>query len=189
MADKSPNLTFTEFYWENVQVSPLKSSNLRRNGVIFPLSIASSSSGKRALRCTWSNYSSSLRRDLTEEKDEKIVPNQCIWTLVEENEWPNELKDISTILPVAARTNFEEMDLLAYSYGGCNHFEHCNSVQYLLGHFQGLGSHEPQVQKLHGACDDEYENDDDGKWRRRRRNDGNGSDSGLFGSDSDRSKV
>lgn len=114
---------------------------------------------------------------------------QCIWTLVEENEWPNELKDISTILPVAARTNFVEMDLLAYGYGGCNHFEHCNSVQYLLGHFQGLGSHEPQVQKLHGACDDEYENDDDGKWRRRRRNDGNGSDSGLFGSDSDRSKV
>ncbi|KAH0902304.1 hypothetical protein HID58_041807 [Brassica napus] len=164
MADKSPNLTFTEFYWENVQVSPLKSSNLRRNGISN----------------SW---------DLTEEKDEKIVPNQCIWTLVEENEWPNELKDISTILPVAARTNFEEMDLLAYSYGGCNHFEHCNSVQYLLGHFQGLGSHEPQVQKLHGACDDEYENDDDGKWRRRRRNDGNGSDSGLFGSDSDRSKV
>ncbi|KAF3532487.1 hypothetical protein DY000_02038387 [Brassica cretica] len=164
MADKSQDLTFTEFYWENVQVPPLKSSNLRRNGISN----------------SW---------DLTEEKDEKIVPNQCMWTLVEENEWPNELKDISTILPVAARINFEEMDLLAYGYGGCNHFEHCNSVQYLLGHFQGLGSHEPQVQKLHGAWDDEYENDDDGKWRRRRRNDGNGSDSGLFGSDSDRSEV
>ncbi|KAH0863284.1 LOW QUALITY PROTEIN: hypothetical protein HID58_080495, partial [Brassica napus] len=43
--------------------------------------------------------SSSLRRDMTEEKDEKIVPN--LWTLVEDNEInerPNELKYLSTML-------------------------------------------------------------------------------------------
>ncbi|KAL0655353.1 hypothetical protein Bca4012_075937 [Brassica carinata] len=149
--------------------------------------------------------SSSLRRDMTEEKDEKIVPNlkhlqrilhhSLIWTLVEDNEInerPNELKYLSTMLVVAARTKFEEMDLLAYGFGGCNHFEPRNSVHYLLGHFQGLGSHELQLQQLQGgAWDDEYENDDDDyaeKWRRR-GNDGNGSVTGSFGSGSERSKF
>ncbi|CAG7884914.1 unnamed protein product [Brassica rapa] len=102
---------------------------------------------------------------------------------------PNELKYLSTMLVVAARTNFEEMDLLAYCFGGCNHFEHHNSFQYLLGNFQGLGSHGPQLQG--GAWDDEYENDDDDyaeKWTRR-GNDGNWSASGSFGLGSDRSKV
>ena len=120
---------------------------------------------------------------------------QCVWTLVEDNEnneRPNELKYLSTMLVVAARTKFEEMDLLAYGFVGCNHFEPRNSVHYLLGHFQGLGSHEPQLQQLQGgAWDDEYENDDDDyaeKWRRR-GNDGNGSASGSFGSGSERSKV
>ncbi|XP_056863781.1 phosphate transporter PHO1 homolog 8-like [Raphanus sativus] len=115
---------------------------------------------------------------------------QCIWMLVEENEnneWPNELKYLCTMLVIAARTNFEEMDLLAYGFDGCNHFEHRNSVPYLLGHFQGLGSHEPQVEQLQGgAWDDEYENDDDDyaeKWRRR-GNDGNRSASRSFGSGS-----
>nr|VDD20576.1 unnamed protein product [Brassica oleracea] len=168
--------------------------------------MASSSSGKRASRRTRSNYSSSLRRDTTEEKDEKIVPNLviifsqsplliCVWTLLEDNEnneRPNELKYLSTMLVVAARTKFEEMDLLAYGFGGCNHFEPRNSVHYLLGHFQGLGSHEPQLQQLQGgAWDDEYENDDDDyaeKWRRR-GNDGNGSATGSFGSGSERSKF
>ncbi|KAF3495589.1 hypothetical protein DY000_02054205 [Brassica cretica] len=84
---------------------------------LFPTDMASSSSGKRASRRTQSNYSSSLRRDMTEEKDEKIVPNLCVWTLVEDNEnneRPNELKYLSTMLVVADRTKFEEMDLLAY---------------------------------------------------------------------------
>ncbi|KAG2288208.1 hypothetical protein Bca52824_047812 [Brassica carinata] len=79
-----------------------------------------------------SNYSSS-RRDMTEEKDEKIVPNLCVWTLVEDNEnneRPNELKYLSTMLVVADRTKFEEMDLMAYGFGGCNHFEPRNSVHY-----------------------------------------------------------
>ncbi|KAL0824098.1 hypothetical protein Bca101_047775 [Brassica carinata] len=120
---------------------------------------------------------------------------QCVWTLLEDNEnneRPNELKYLSTMLVVAARTKFEEMDLLAYGFGGCNHFEPRNSVHYLLGHFQGLGSHEPQLQQLQGgAWDDEYENDDDDyaeKWRRR-GNDGNGSATGSFGSGSERSKF
>ncbi|WZZ79404.1 hypothetical protein YC2023_099976 [Brassica napus] len=151
---------------------------------------------------------------MTEEKDEKIVPNLTTspaiatpsllftwenqigkWTLVEDNEInerPNELKYLSTMLVVAARTKFEEMDLLAYGFGGCNHFEPRNSVHYLLGHFQGLGSHEPQLQQLQGGVwDDEYENDDDDyaeKWRRR-GNDGNRSVTGSFGSGSERSKF
>ncbi|KAF2595942.1 hypothetical protein F2Q68_00007791 [Brassica cretica] len=67
-----------------LQFSPLHPSKLRRNGIsnawyhlrhLFPTDMASSSSGKRASRRTQSNYSSSLRRDTTEEKDEKIVPN------------------------------------------------------------------------------------------------------------------
>ncbi|CAF1933411.1 unnamed protein product [Brassica oleracea var. botrytis] len=184
-------------------VSQMHGIHLRH---LFPTDMASSSSGKRASRRTRSNYSSSLRRDMTGEKDEKIVPNLiiifsqsplliCVWKLVEDkenNERPNELKYLSTMLVVAARTKFEEMDLLAYGFVGCNHFEPRNSVHYLLGHFQGLGSHEPQLKQLQGgAWDDEYENDDDDyaeKWRRR-GNDGNGSASGSFGSGSERSKV
>ena len=80
-ADKTKNLTFT--------ASPAKktsqSSPLRRNGISMnasyssdtssscessSLSMASTPSGKRALRCTGSNFSSSLRRNITEERDE-----------------------------------------------------------------------------------------------------------------------
>ncbi|CAF1842001.1 unnamed protein product [Brassica oleracea] len=111
-------------------VSQMHGIHLRH---LFPTDMASSSSGKRASHRTRSNYSSSLRRDMMEEKDEKIVPNLCVWTLVEDNEnneRTNELKYPSTMLVVADRTKFEEMDLLAYGFGGCNHFEPRNSVHY-----------------------------------------------------------
>ncbi|KAL0742610.1 hypothetical protein Bca4012_084123 [Brassica carinata] len=71
-----------------LEFSPLHPANMRWHR--FPIDMAFSLSGKRASRRTRSNYSSSLRRDMKEEKDEKIVPNllfrfaQCIWTLVEE---------------------------------------------------------------------------------------------------------
>ncbi|KAJ4874384.1 DNA glycosylase superfamily protein [Raphanus sativus] len=81
--DKTKDLTFTA---KKKSSPPLSPSILRRNGVSMnasysseassscessPLSMASTSSGKRALRRNGSNTSSALRRNLTEERDEK----------------------------------------------------------------------------------------------------------------------
>lgn len=88
VVDKTKNLTFTASPTRKMpQCSPLSPSILRRNGISMtasyssdassscessPLSMASTSSGKRALRRNGSvSSSSSLRRNLTEEGDEK----------------------------------------------------------------------------------------------------------------------
>ncbi|EFH64067.1 hypothetical protein ARALYDRAFT_477160 [Arabidopsis lyrata subsp. lyrata] len=98
VADKTKNLTFTK---NMPQCSPLSPSILRRNGISMtasyssdassscessPLSVASTSSGKRALRRSGSlSSSSSLRRNLTEERDEKASDcfsdgrKRCAW--------------------------------------------------------------------------------------------------------------
>ncbi|KAL0867389.1 hypothetical protein Bca101_046507 [Brassica carinata] len=94
--DKSKDLTFTAK--KTPQCSPLSPSILRRNGISMnasysseassscessPLSMASTSSGRRGLR---SNTSSTLRRNLTEERDEKAAGDcfsdglkRCAW--------------------------------------------------------------------------------------------------------------
>ncbi|CAH2067936.1 unnamed protein product [Thlaspi arvense] len=98
---KTKNLTFTASPAKKMpQCSPLSPSILRRNGISMnasyssdassscessPLSMASTSSGKRALRRSGSNSSSSLRRNLTEERDEKASDcfsdgrKRCAW--------------------------------------------------------------------------------------------------------------
>ncbi|XP_024008913.1 uncharacterized protein LOC18007795 [Eutrema salsugineum] len=98
VADQTKNLTFTAKKMPHC--SPLSPSALRRNGVSMnasyssdassscessPLSMASTSSGKRVLRRSGSNSSSSLRRNLTEERDEKAGDcfsdgrKRCAW--------------------------------------------------------------------------------------------------------------
>ncbi|KAJ0231757.1 Uncharacterized protein HA466_0296230 [Hirschfeldia incana] len=87
--DKTKDITFTA----KKKKTPLSPSILRRNGGISmnasysseassscessPLSMASTSSGRRALRRSGSNASSSLRRNLTEERDEKAAAGDC----------------------------------------------------------------------------------------------------------------
>ncbi|KAF3535922.1 hypothetical protein F2Q69_00019273 [Brassica cretica] len=98
-----------------LQFSPLNPSKLRRNGIsnawyhlryLLPTDMASSSSGKRASRRTRSNYSSSLRRDTTEEKDEKIVPNLTNLTL---------LSTIKSVEFLSMMTIFLDFDPIATS--------------------------------------------------------------------------
>ncbi|KAH0919120.1 hypothetical protein HID58_026780 [Brassica napus] len=90
LSDNAKGLTFTA---KKMTLSP---SILRRNGVSMnasysseassscessPLSIASSSSGKRALRRSGSNSSSTLRRNLTEERGDCFSDGRrrCAW--------------------------------------------------------------------------------------------------------------
>ncbi|WZZ05607.1 hypothetical protein YC2023_091528 [Brassica napus] len=90
LSDNAKGLTFTA---KKMTLSP---SILRRNGVSMnasysseassscessPLSIASSSSGKRALRRSGSNTSSTLRRNLTEERGDCFSDGRrrCAW--------------------------------------------------------------------------------------------------------------
>ncbi|KAG5379959.1 hypothetical protein IGI04_027801 [Brassica rapa subsp. trilocularis] len=90
LSDNAKGLTFT------AKKTPLSPTILRRNGVSMnasysseassscessPLSIASSSSGKRALRRNGSNSSSTLRRNLMEERDDCFSDGRrrCAW--------------------------------------------------------------------------------------------------------------
>ncbi|XP_013587996.1 PREDICTED: DNA-3-methyladenine glycosylase 1-like isoform X2 [Brassica oleracea var. oleracea] len=94
-ASKSKDLTFTASPAKKSS-SPLSPSILRRNGVSMnasysseassscessPLSMASTSSGKRGLRRTGSNSSSTLRRNMTEETGDCFSDGRrrCAW--------------------------------------------------------------------------------------------------------------